>query len=140
MIKNYTVKEKTHKIISSSKASVRYVLVDEQGEERVVEAVAKLGLAKRIKSIRPIYHRETPLVDALSKASLNDLISVDFSEFNQNNPRTAQYLDESHIVKPLRSLGSLQAKSTKDYLSVDPVRILQLFLMASVGIVAFLAI
>lgn len=64
-----------------------YHLVDEHGNERIVQAKAKLNWCKKVSSIKPIYHRETPLIKALAKASLNETIEVDFAEYNKKYPK-----------------------------------------------------
>jgi len=140
MLKTYKFKEKTHKAISSRRVSIHYVLVDSQGEERTVIAIAKLGMTKRIKSIQPIYHRETPLVAALLKASLNDMIRVDFSEFNKKNSRISSALSKAQAAKRLKKGSLTQSSFALNDFSVDPFRLLQLFLIASVSFAAFLSV
>jgi len=140
MIKTYTLKDKIHKVISAKKGSMHYVLVDSQGEERTVKAIAKLGMTKKIKSVQAIYHRETPLVTALSNASLNDVIRVDFSEFNKYNPRDFHALSKAQATKRLRKINVPQYSSNWSYFSVDPIRVFQLFLMVSLGIAAYVSI
>ncbi len=52
-----------------------------------MSAVAKLGKNKKIISVTAIHKRETPLVEALAKASVKDTIEVDFTGYNNTHPR-----------------------------------------------------
>ncbi len=126
MIKNYTIKETRFKEISTSKGSLRYVLEDERGERRTVMAIAKLGLTKKIKSVQPIHNREMPLVEALSKASLNDSISIDFLAFNKYTPRISSSASQANAVKLLNKAGATRYSSRLSGFSVDSSRLLQL--------------
>jgi len=78
----YRLKQQKFKEVSSGKGVVEYFLVDEYGNERSVSAMAKLNWRKQLSSIKPIHHRELPLVEALAKASINETIEVDFTDFN----------------------------------------------------------
>ncbi len=84
---NYTVKNYQFRETAKGKGIVKYYLVDDQGKERVVSAIAQLGLTKKIKSVHAIHHRESPLIDVLSKADLNEKIQVDFTDYNNKYPR-----------------------------------------------------
>jgi len=88
--------------ISSRKGSIEYQLMDDQGNERTVTALATLNLFKKIKSVRPVYHRETPLVHALAKTQLNESLLVDFTEFNQQNPRTGSLRKQNLTTKSIK--------------------------------------
>ena len=83
----YTVTGYNFKEISSRKGSIEYQLMDAFGNERTVTAMAKLNFFQKVSSVRPIYHRELPLIQALARTKLNDSVVVDFSEFNKDNPR-----------------------------------------------------
>lgn len=80
-VKSYQVKETT-----KERGIVHYVLVGEQGKEREVSAIAVLG-KKGVKSVHAIHKREQPLIDILSKASINEIIEVDFTSYNKQYPR-----------------------------------------------------
>ena len=140
MIKNYTIIEKEIKEISASKASIRYVLLDEQGQERVVEAFAKLGMTKKVKSLKPIYQRETPLVEALTNAEIDDVINVDFTEFNRKNKRISASSGRSHTTKLPIKVNALTSILALDSYEVDLVRLFKLFLIGSIGFIAYLAV
>jgi len=79
-------------------------------------------------------------VEALSKASLNDSVSIDFLAFNKYIPRTSASVSQANALKILRDVEATRYNSRLSSFSVDPERLLQLFLMASVGFMAFLAI
>ncbi|WP_299873778.1 hypothetical protein [uncultured Cocleimonas sp.] len=83
----YRLKQQKFKEVSSGKGVVEYFLVDEYGNERSVSAMAKLNWRKQLSSIKPIHHRELPLVEALAKASINETIEVDFTDFNKKFKR-----------------------------------------------------
>jgi len=83
----YTVTGYNFTEISKGKGSIEYQLMDEFGNERTVTAMANLNLFNKVSSIRPIYHRELPLITALAKTKLNDSVIVDFSAFNKEYPR-----------------------------------------------------
>jgi hypothetical protein len=87
MRKTFIIKNSTFKAISHDKGAIDFHLVDECSEKRTVSAIAKLGRNKKIKSITAIHKKETPLVEALAKASVKDTIEVDFSGFNNAHPR-----------------------------------------------------
>ncbi|GAA0407586.1 hypothetical protein GCM10009133_15190 [Cocleimonas flava] len=83
----YRLKQQKFKEVSSGKGVVEYFLIDEYGNERSVSAMAKLNWRKQLHSVKPIHHRELPLVQALAKASINETIEVDFTEFNKKFKR-----------------------------------------------------
>lgn len=101
MRKIFIIKNSNFKEISKDKGAIDFLLVDETGEKRTVSAVAKLNRNKRIIAVNAIHKRETPLVEALAKASVKDTIEVDFTGFNNTHPRV--------VRAPLvRSSGSFQ--------------------------------
>lgn len=136
MLKIYTIKGYTCKEVSSRKGAIQYQLVDDLGQERTVTAIAKLGLIKKIKSVHPIHFRETPLVEALSKAKINDQISVDFSDFNKHNPRIKSDRHKASEKRVLDQINNAQAIATLDSFSWDPFRLLVLFIWAFIGLAA----
>lgn len=87
MVKTFTIKEYNFKQVSQSKGAIEYVLVDEFGGKRTVTAVAKIGWNKKISSVKPVFKRETPLVQALVNRAVNDQVIVDFTGFNKNHLR-----------------------------------------------------
>ncbi|MEE9444509.1 MAG: hypothetical protein V3V19_02470 [Cocleimonas sp.] len=83
MNKTYTIQKTQQKELSRNKAIIDYFLIDNQGKQRTVHAVASLGFGKKVKSIRAKYYRETPLVKALSKANNQQRIEVSYTKFNK---------------------------------------------------------
>jgi len=83
----YTVTGYNLTEISRGKGSVEYQLTDDFGNERTVTAMAKFNLLNKITRVRPIYHREFPLIQALAHTNLNQSEIVDFSEYNKKHPR-----------------------------------------------------
>jgi len=83
----YTVTGYRFTEISRGKGSIEYQLTDDFGNERTVTAMAKLNLLKKVSSVSPIYHRELPLIKALTQTKLNQSVIVDFSEHNKKHPR-----------------------------------------------------
>ena len=138
MLKIYTIKGYTCKEVSPGRGAIQYQLVDDLGQERTVTAIAKLGVIKKIKSVHPIHFRETPLVKALSEASINDEISVDFSDFNKHNPRVSSDRHKAKEKRLLDQISNAQAISTLDSFSLDPFRVLLLFIWAFIGLFALL--
>ncbi len=87
MVINYILKNYQFKETTKGRGIAKYLLVDEQGNKRIVSAIAHLGFGNKIKSIHPIHHREGPLIDILFTAEVNDKITVDFTEYNNKYPR-----------------------------------------------------
>ena len=146
MIKTYVLKEYQCKEISNGKGSLNYLLIDEIGNERVVTAMATLGIIKKIKSVEPVYHRETPLVEVLSKASINDTIKVDFSDFNKLNPRPSSSDKSQRVnrqffrdINNISDLKNLKQSTFSDF-RISPLRFLKLLGIAIVGLAALLSI
>ena len=90
MVKIFTIKDYKFKRMSQGKAAIDYLLVDEQGIKRTVTAVAKLGWNNKIRSIKPVFKREAPLVAALASRSVNDQVVVDFAGHNKKYPRVVE--------------------------------------------------
>jgi len=136
MYKTYTIKAYKFKEISKGTGSISYYLIDELGEERVVTAKAKRGIIKKIKSVQAIHHRETPLVKALANSSVNDTTS-----FNRKFPRVSngsQFRKTAKVV--LSDFDNSHAISTMDSLSIDKFRLMQLFVIACLCLMAILAL
>jgi len=86
MNKTYTIQKTQRRDTAKNKAIIDYFLIDDKGNKRTVNAVAKLGFGKKVKSIHAQYYRETPLVEVLSKAESQQRIEVSYTKFN-NKPR-----------------------------------------------------
>ena len=137
MLKVYTIIDCQRTDISSSKGSIKYVLRDENDQERSVTAIAKFGLFKRLKSVHAIHFRETPLIEALAKASVNEQITIDFTDFNKLNPRESSDRQRATDRQLLKEMTGANGQSA---FSIDSFRILQLFIVATLGLGAFLVI
>ena len=88
MQKTFLVKERNFKEISDGKGHLEYILLDEKGDTRVVTAIASKGRFKAFSGIKAIYKRETPLVKALTKASIDETVQIDFTKFNNKHFRS----------------------------------------------------
>lgn len=127
MVKIFTIKDHKLKKMSQGKAAIDYYLVDEQGIKRTVTAVAKLGWNNKIRSIKPVFKREAPLVAALASRTVNDQVVVDFAGHNKKHPRI--------IESRTRAIngGFVKATSsnhTKPIPEINKLRIFQLFLIS----------
>lgn len=139
MYKSYTIKAFKFKEIASGKGTISYFLVDELGEKRTVTAKAKCGFIKRIKSVEAIHHRETPLIEALANASINDTIVIDFSEFNRQFPRVHANSKKERLARgTIKTVNNGHSITSLDALNIDTFRLLQLFLISSVCFVVIL--
>ncbi len=99
MFVSYTVKNYQFKETAKGRGIISYIIVDDQGNKRTVSALAHMGMRDKIKSVRPIYKRELPLIQALIKSSLNEKIEVDFTDYNNNNPRGEMSAKEIGVRK-----------------------------------------
>ncbi len=139
MLKTYTLKQKSYGRVSANKGTVRYILQEEDGSERTVMAMTELGLTKKVKAIRPMFHRESPLIDKLALAEVNDRIWVDFSDFNHKTPRASSAKKRGEAKKIIKELNHTSASMSRVF-AVDMYRILQLFIISSLGFLGFLII
>ena len=136
IIKNYQFRETT-----KGKGIVKYHLVDDQGKERVVSAIATLGFNKKIKSVHPIHFREQPLIDALAKSAINDKIRVDFTEFNKMHPRGSTRTQKM-TVETNRTVDDYQDSLINDLSSLkdNKFRLFKLFALSVLVLVAVLSV
>ncbi len=81
--KIYRIEDIVFTELSRNKGSIEYYLVDSIKNKRKVTGIAKLGFNRKIKSVKAVYQREKPLIDALIDADVDQRISVDFTEFNK---------------------------------------------------------
>ncbi len=119
--------------ISSRKGSIEYQLTDDFGNERTVTAMAKLNLFNKVSSIKPIYHRELPLVRALANTKLNESVIVDFSEFNKQHPRGS--MRKQKISVPSVSVKSSYRGSIDSFASLadNKLRFMKLMMISLAG-------
>lgn len=135
----YTVTGYNFKEISSRKGSIEYQLMDAYGNERTVTAMARLNLFQKVSSVRPIYHRELPLIQALAQTKLNDSIVVDFSEFNKNNPRGSMRKSKvsTPSIKVKQTNGDSRNRQIDGFSSIldNKLRFFQLMMISIAGFV-----
>lgn len=140
MVINYTYKNFQFRETAKGKGIVKYLLVDEQGKQRVVSAIANLGFGNKIKSVRPIHHRESPLIDILFKADLNERITVDFTHYNNSHPRGSAEEQKIGAIKSDKVNDTYQESLISDLESIThhKGRFLKLFLVASLAVIALM--
>ena len=138
MVINYTLKNYQFRETSKGKGIVKYLLVDEQGKQRIVSAIADLGFGNKIKSVHPIHHRETPLINILSKAQINEKITVDFTEYNNKYPRGSVEARKIEAVRTDKVSDPYNDSLIKDFdsLSSHKYRLLKLVLVSALVVVA----
>lgn len=83
MKKTFTVREMHHKEISPGKGSIVWLLADEAGLPRKVNAITDVAGDGVIEKMRPVYKRETPLVERLHYMNEGQTFIIDFSSYNQ---------------------------------------------------------
>ncbi len=83
MKKTFTVLSVTHTPVSPERGSMTWFLSDELHHSRKVNAVTTLDKQGHISHARPVYARETPLIEALMQHEEGDTFSIDFQSFNE---------------------------------------------------------
>ena len=138
MVINYTLKNYQFRETSKGKGIVKYLLIDEQGKQRIVSAIADLGFGNKIKSVHPIHHREMPLINILSKAQINEKITVDFTEYNNKYPRGSVEARKIEAVRTDKVSDPYNDSLIKDFdsLSSHKYRLLKLVLVSALVVVA----
>lgn len=131
---HYCLKQQKFKEVSSGKGVVEYLLVDEFGNERKVSAMAKLNWRKQLSTVKPIHHRELPLVEALAKASINETIEVDFTEFNKKFTRGS--IRKQKISVPNVKVSQKHVISDMGSVADNKGRLMQLVAYSVAGFVA----
>ena len=105
MKKRYTVTNILFNEISSdflrAKGTLEYYLIDEEGNERKVITIAELGRGKKIKTVRALYQREKPLVDALVNVEIDQEVVIDFSKYNKHMPASRLVSNRSRSVSKI---------------------------------------
>lgn len=84
MKKTFTVTDILFNEISRKKGTIEYYLIDEMGDERKVTAMAQLGYGKKIKTVKALFQREIPLVEALETKEIDQIFTLDFTQFNKD--------------------------------------------------------
>ncbi len=135
----YTITGYNFTEISGGKGSIEYKLTDDFGNERTVTAMAKLNLFNKVSSVRPIYHRELPLIQALAQTKLNQSVIVDFSEYNKKYPRGS--MRKQKITVPSVSIRSTRLSGIDSFASLaDNKRRLFKLMLASIvciGVISY---
>ena len=130
----YCIKQQKFKEVSSGKGVVEYLMVDEFGNERTVSAMAKLNWRKQLSTIKPIHHRELPLVEALAKASINETIEVDFTEYNKKFTRGS--IRKQKISVPTVKVSNKHFITDVSSVADNKGRLMQLAAYSLAGLVA----
>ena len=140
MVINYTLKNYQFKETTKGKGIVKYLLIDEQGQKRIVSAIANLGYGKKIKSVHPIHKRELPLTDVLFKSEINEKITVDFTEYNNKHPRGSAGAKKIETVQTDKVVDDYGESLIQDIDSIKhhKVRFLKLFLASILAVVAII--
>ena len=121
--------------ISRGKGSIEYQLMDDFGNERSVNAMANINLFNKVTSVKPIYHRELPLIEVLAQKKLNDSIIVDFSKYNKKHPRGS--IRQQKITVPSVRIKNSGTSQISDFSSIldNKMRLFQLLFFTFVGFV-----
>lgn len=135
MQKTFLVKSRNFKEISDGKGSLEFLLVDENGDERMVVATAQVGRFGALKAIKPVYKREIPLIKALAKASVDDSISIDFTDFNAKHVRQTKKPNSKTKQVATESYGSVEELQD---LMTDKSRLMKLIIIGAIGFIGFL--
>ncbi len=130
MNKTYTLQKAQLTEVEKNNAIMHYHLIDDKGNQRVVHAVAKLGCRKKIKSVQAKYYRETPLVDVLSQAKVQQRVEVSYTKFNKH-PRISLLKDgRKTFVDPMFKVADDETKDGALISSIEPPNYLTLALLA----------
>ena len=82
MKKTFIVRKYQHEAIAANRGIAVWELIDEVERPRKVTALTQLDHAGAIENAKPVYHRETPLVEQLLNVCEGESFSVDFTSFN----------------------------------------------------------
>lgn len=132
MNKTYTFQKKLLREDLNDRTLLDYYLTDDDGNQRVVSAVAKLGYKNKVKSIVALYHREAPLVDVLKSVKQYQKIEVSFSKSGKK-PRF------SIVPADMELASSMMLQSENSELSYDQESSSISPSFTSLGILAVLA-
>ena len=82
MQKTFIVRKYQHEAIAVDRGVAVWELLDETERPRKVTALTQLDAAGVIENAKPVYHRETPLVEQLLNVCEGESFSIDFTSFN----------------------------------------------------------
>ena len=106
MTKTFTVQEIQHKEISPGKGSIIWLLADERGLSRKVNAITDIDANGVIQKMRPVYKRETPLVERLHYVNEGQRFSLNFSAYNkQENYAPREVYTNMRSIEKVGSLA-----------------------------------
>ena len=123
MKKTFIVRKYQHEVIATDRGVAVWELVDEAERPRKVTALTQLDTTGIIENAKPIYHRETPLVEQLLNVCQGESFTIDFMSFN-----TAQQYAPRLRLQPTSNAGN-----TGDALPLFLFR-----LMAAMGLLSVL--
>ncbi len=118
MRKSFTVRDVHHKEISPGKGSIIWLLEDEKGLPRKVNAITDVAPDGVIQKMRSVYRREAFLVERLQQVVEGQTFIIDFTAYNTREnyaPRDA-YADPRNVYADMRtreSVGKLASTFTK---------------------------
>lgn len=98
MIKTFLVHAVKTTQVSPGKGLITWLVTDENRIPRKVLGVTETDEQGFVKAVKPVYSRETPLVDALKTLVRGDMVTVDFRPFNLIN-----YDDERLVYAPFNA-------------------------------------
>lgn len=115
MIKTFLIHAVKTTEVAPGKGLIIWLVTDENRVPRKVMGLTDTDEQGIVKTVKPIYSRETPLVEALTTLVRGDMITIDFRPFNlthdYNERLSYQALDENrHFLIP--RLSKLAAITT----------------------------
>ena len=123
MQKTFIVRKYQHEAIAVDRGVAVWELLDEAERPRKVTALTQLDAAGVIENAKPVYHRETPLVEQLLNVCQGESFTIDFTSFN-----TAQQYAPRLCLQTTGSVGN-----TGDMLPLFLFRV-----MAALGLLSVL--
>jgi len=121
MTKTFNVHAVHHTEVSPGKGSIIWLLSDEKGKPRKINAITDIDADGFIEGFHAVYKREIPLVEQLQRVEKGDNFTIDFSAYNQQkNYLPREVLDNmreqekaaglsANFIKFLLFAGSLSA-------------------------------
>lgn len=84
MIKTFLVHAVKTTQVAPGKGLITWLVTDENRVPRKVMGLAETDEKGLIKEVKPVFSRETPLVEALTTLVRGDLVTIDFRPFNRS--------------------------------------------------------
>lgn len=82
MIKTFLVHAVKTSQVAPGKGLITWLVTDENRIPRKVLGLTETDEEGLVKAVKPVYSRETPLVEALTTLVRGDLVTIDFRPFN----------------------------------------------------------